>query len=44
MSKFNDPVPPVRHECLKCHEVLQPLSNGIAHYCDAQVSSEAADN
>ncbi len=44
MSKFTDPLPPVKHECPKCHEVLQPLSSGIAHYCEGQVSGEEADN
>jgi hypothetical protein len=44
MSKLSDPVQPVKHECPKCHEVLQPLSSGIAHYCQAKVSGEDTDN
>lgn len=44
MPKFCDPVTPVKHECPKCHQRLQPLSSGIAHYCETQVSIEKTDN
>lgn len=33
MSKFSDPMPRSEHECPRCHQVLQPLSNGIPHHC-----------
>ena len=26
----------MRNECPNCHEVLQPLSSGIVHYCPAR--------
>lgn len=33
MSKFSDPMPRSEHECPRCHQVLQPLRNGITHRC-----------
>lgn len=33
MSKFSDPIEPREHECPRCHQVLQPLRNGITHRC-----------
>jgi hypothetical protein len=36
MSKFSDPMPRSEHECPKCHQVLQPLRNGITHRCKAK--------
>ncbi len=34
MSKITDPLPKTPHECQKCGQVLQPLANGIPHWCD----------
>ena len=44
MSKFNDPVPPVQHECPKCHQVLQPLANGIPHHCAKKSKAHVCSN
>jgi len=34
LGKNFDPAPEYRSECPKCFATVQPLRNGILHYCD----------
>ena len=40
MGKCIDPLPERRDECPKCNQVLQPLGNGIPHWCQRQRESQ----